>query len=630
MNTQACISKVLLLTCLLGFPFPAPAQTDATKPGQSASEASDKVRQAELLQAERRAFAMASLTSLAEEARTYPDLAVRARVLARVAETLWVSDSSSSRSLFRRAWDAAELADAQERSGNTKGKPPPIITALRRISGSDLRVEVISLAARRDRLLGEEFLAKLKDEKTVEAKQSGSDAASNDGWSVSEQMTKRLLFADKLLEDGQTELAIEVAAPALTEINVHSITFLSALREKKPDAADSRFAFLLSRAELDPQSDANTVSGLSSYVLTPGFYVTFSSDGGSRWSQPELAVAPPVLSPTLRQKFLQVAAAILLRPVERNQDSGSAGAVGKFQVIQRLLPFFEQNAPDVAAALRAQQTSLNLPKSAMPAGRDGPTGGLDQIRQDDVSSPGVQAQIDRAKTARERDEIWADAAVSLAQTGDARALDFADKIDDSARRSQVRQYVDLQFIQLAIKKKEASEVVRLAKSGQLTHTQRVWAFTQAARLSANSERTLVIELLEEAASEARRIDADDADRARSLIAVATQFVTLDQVRAWELVNETVKAANSAENFTGENEQLSFGLLATRSGIKTINIRADDFTLAGLVRALAEVDLNRTLDVAKSFKNPAPRAATILTMAQTVLNKNASASEAKKL
>src|ERR1051326_3189974 len=84
MNTQACISKVLLLTCLLGFPFSAPAQTDATKPGQSASEASDKVRQAELLQAERRAFVIASLTSLAEEARTYPDLAVRARVLARV------------------------------------------------------------------------------------------------------------------------------------------------------------------------------------------------------------------------------------------------------------------------------------------------------------------------------------------------------------------------------------------------------------------------------------------------------------------------------------------------------------------------------------------------------------------
>src|ERR1051326_400318 len=191
MNTQACISKVLLLTCLLGFPFSAPAQTDATKPGQSASEASDKVRQAELLETERRAFVIASLTSLAEEARTYPDLAVRARVLARVAETLWVSDSSSSRSLFRRGWAAAKQADAKKPSDNRKGKPPPIVTALRRISGSDLRMEVISLAARLDRLLGEEFLAKLKDEKTVEAKQSGSDAASNDGWSVSEQMTKR-------------------------------------------------------------------------------------------------------------------------------------------------------------------------------------------------------------------------------------------------------------------------------------------------------------------------------------------------------------------------------------------------------------------------------------------------------
>lgn len=625
---------VLLMTCLLAFFTTAPAQTSASKQAQSATsqESSNKAREAKLLEAQQRTLAIASLTSLAQEARTYRDLSVRTRVLARVADTLWTTDSTTSRSLFHLAWDAAEQADAQEPGADTRENPPPMIMALRHVSGRDLRMEVIEFAARRDRLLGEEFLTKLKDEKTFESKNSkaGSDMPGSDGWSVSEQVTKRLLFARKLLDNEQTDLAIEIATPVLNEVNVHAISFLSALREKKPDVADGRFSLLLARVELDPRSDANTVSGLSSYVLTPGFYVTFSADGGSRWSQPDGPTAPPLLDASLRQRFAQIAAAILLRAVASDQDFSSAGPVGKFQVIQRLLPFFDQNAPDLASALRAHQTTLNLPKTAMRGDRIGLTYDNDSALKDQNPLQGIQDRIDRAKSSRERDEVWAEAAVSLSHQGDARATDFADKIDDSVRRSQIRQYVDLQFIQLAIKKKDAAEVVRLSRSGQLTQTQRVWAFTQAARLFTNSERTLAIELLEEATNEARRIDAGDADRARSLVAVATQFVALDQVRAWELVNEAAKAANSAEKFTGENEQLSFGLLVTRAGVKTINIRAEDFTLSSLIRALTEADLNRTLDLAKSFKNPEPRATIILTMAQTVLNKSASSSQAKKL
>jgi hypothetical protein len=105
--------------------------------------------------------------------------------------------------------------------------------------------------------------------------------------------------------------------------------------------------------------------------------------------------------------------------------------------------------------------------------------------------------------------------------------------------------------------------------------------------------------------------------------VATGFVTIDQVRAWELLAEAIKAANSATEFTGENEQLTFGLLATRSGIKSVNIRAADFALGGLVYALTEIDLIRTADLSKSFKNPAARATATLSMAQAVLNKKAS-------
>lgn len=628
------VSALLGLVCSLAFSMRTLTQTPANlrpKPTAERKEA-DKDRESDLLDAERRTFAIALVTSLADEARSYQDLQLRTRVLARAADTLWEVNSATSRSLFQRAWDAAEEADAQEPDSKKKGAPPPMVMALRRISGQDLRVEVIGLAARRDRALAEEFLAKLKDEKARAAKdaRNDADARTTDGWSASEQVTKRLVLARKLIDEGQIELALEIATPALNEVNVHSINFLSTLREKRPDVADERFALLLARAELDPASDANTVSGLSSYIFTPGFYVTFSADGGSRWTQPDGNTIPPNVPPTLRSRFLHVAATILLRPLPPlEQDFSSAGRAGKHQVIKRLLPAFDREAPETAAALRTQLTTLNIRETAVRPENNGSTYGINPAQNENPLQR-IQEQVDRAKSSRERDEVYADAAVSFSQRGDPRAKEFADKIEDSARRLQLRRYVDLQFIQQAIKQKNAPEVIRIARSGPLTHMQRVWAYTQAATLLIDSEQTVAFELLEEAASEARRIDADDPDRARSLIGVATQFVARDQVRAWELVGEAVKAANSAETFTGENEQLSFSLLVTRSGVKTVNIRAEDFVFAGLIRSLAEADLTRTVDIAKSFKNVAPRATAILTVAQTVLNKRASGSLPAKL
>ena len=593
-----------------------------------AQEQSDKIREAELLEAERRTFAISSVTSLANEARSYDDLTLRARVLARVADTLWEVDAATARSLFRRAWEAAEEADAQEPKSGTKDSPPPMVLALRRISGRDVRMEVLTLAAPRDRALGEEFLAKLKDDTRRAAESDGKRSA--DSWLTSEQVSKRLLLARKLIDEGKIEAALEIATPVLNEVNAQTINFLSALREKRPDVADQRFALLLRRAGLDPLSDANTVSGLSSYVLTPGLYITFAPDGTSRWTQPEGTGAPPNLPATLRSRFFQTASAILLRPSPpAQQDFSTSGRLGKYMVIKRLLPFFEREAPESAAMLRSQLTTLtnDLPQTAIREDHPRLSQGLNSGATADEPGEKLQERLDRARSSRERDEIYADAAVALAQQGNVRARDLADKIENSERRSKIRQYVDFQLVQVAISKKATSEAIRLAKTGQLNHIQRVWAYTEAAKILKDSERVRAAELLAEAAEDARRMNADDADRARSLVAVARGFVTVDQVRAWELLGEVVKAANSVETFTGEGD-LTLGVLATRTGIKMMNVKAADFNLTGLINALTEVDLTRTTDLAKSFKNAGPRATAILAMAHAILNTKTAASPPK--
>lgn len=313
-------------------------------------------------EAERRIFAASMVISLATEARSYKDLTLRPRVLARAADALWEADNATARALFVRAWEAAEAGDAEGATINTKDVPKDVpvafLISLRKREGNDLRVDVLGLASRRDRALGEQFLAKLKSEIGRETGESKNTSNSSDNFSGSEASLKRLLVAKRLLAAGEVAAAIAFAAPALTEVTARSIGFLSELREKDAAAADKIFSALLARTELDPMADANTISGLSSYAFTPGFYIAFWPTGNSTWTQPDGPTVAPNLSAALRARFFQVAANVLLRPVPpADQDVSSCGRRGRLMVITRLLPRYDQYMPETATALRAQLTA---------------------------------------------------------------------------------------------------------------------------------------------------------------------------------------------------------------------------------------------------------------------------------
>ena len=172
------------------------------------------------------AFAASLVISLATEARSFSDVPLRPRVIARAADVLWDADNVNARALFKRAWEEAEKGDADEVTIKTKDNPPAMVTALRRMSGRDLRFEVLSVIAKRDRALSEEYFAKLKSETDSSKKEAKNTAEPNDGWNVSEAVSKRLQVASALLKDGQVDRAIEFAAPVLTQTSVHTIGFL--------------------------------------------------------------------------------------------------------------------------------------------------------------------------------------------------------------------------------------------------------------------------------------------------------------------------------------------------------------------------------------------------------------------
>src|ERR1044071_4855903 len=106
----------LLVLCLVFSAILAHAQTADTKqapPARNVAASTAGPTDAELELKERRARARSLLVSLSTDARTFHDQTLRARSLARIADALWKVDTEQARLMFRKAWEAAEVADQE-------------------------------------------------------------------------------------------------------------------------------------------------------------------------------------------------------------------------------------------------------------------------------------------------------------------------------------------------------------------------------------------------------------------------------------------------------------------------------------------------------------------------------------
>jgi hypothetical protein len=596
--------SVLLLSAFANAQTTAPA-SDKT----SARPSSPKEIDPEILQ--RRSVAMSLLQSLAIEARSYRDESLRARVQARIADAIWDQDKETARSLFRRAWDVAEVVE-KDAANNAAGSAPGRLAANRPARPRvNLRREILQLAARRDPALGEEFVTKLATKDEAVRTSDGSARTEMSG----AEMAERLRLANEFLASDNVERALHFADPALVRVTEGSIQFLVELRAKNAVAADQRFAALLAMAAADPASDANTVSFLTSYAFTPSIYL-FVSPSGIPSGNSSLPLLPaPDLAPALQKSFFQVAANILLRPFAQ-LDQSSAGRAGTYFIATRLLPLFQRLAPDLAPSINAQLAALG-PEAARATAGAGELS-INRGMTGDGRRPGIDDELkdrlDRAKTADERDRAYAFAAMSAADEGDSRARDLVDKIEDLDVRKGVGVFVDYDFIRTLLTKKRADEALVLIRKAELPHTLRASFLTRAAAIIAINDRGRALELLGEALTEARRIDAATPERAYCLVALLAQFAKLDKARGWELLSEAVKAANAVADFTGENGHTTVNLegkFSIRLGTELVT----PTTLPDVFASLAEENFYQAVDAGKTFSGDAPRAMVTISIAR---------------
>jgi tetratricopeptide (TPR) repeat protein len=557
------------------------------------------------------------LTALATDARTFNDPPLRARSLARIADALWAVDADQGRLLFRKAWEAAETAD---RESNEKLQEQIRVQKARTGGGyavnspTSIRREVLRLAARHDRALSEEFLEKMK----AERKEAAETATKN---RLPEALGQRISLAQELLRAGEVEQALQLADPVLSTITMEAINFLSYLREKDASAADLRLSALLASAGSSPQSDANTVSLLSSYFFTPHHFVTFTRSGTS--SSSSGSSTPPEVSPELRANFFQVAANILLRQqTPGEQDPSAPGLDGKYYVMKRLLPYFEQFAPrDLIEAFRGQFEALTAVVSEEARKRD------DDVMRRNPSSEetardmeqSLLDRIERAKTSEQRDSLYIQLAMRLIGQADLRARDYVGKIEDPELRKRAAAYIDPSLANTLVGKKQFDQAIDLARKGELTRLQKSWVFIQCAKELAETDRERAAQLLDEATTEARRMDVSDPSLPRALLAVANAMRILDPARSWDATFDAVKAANSAEGFTGEDGMMVLTFQSKgQSSVHTSDVA--DFDVEGIFKKLANEDYDRAVELARGFQGEGPRAMATIAIARAVLER----------
>lgn len=589
----------------------AHAQLPASKPEASLEKAAGRDKaaaktEADLAREGRQEQARALLFTLSGEARGFRDQTLRARSLARIADALWGTDDAQGRVLFREAWEAAEKAD-RESEGRL-----------------NLRRAVLTMAARRDPQLAEEFLQKLKaDQEEAKAEPAGSGApAGNNLWELPEALEQRLNLAENLLSTGDLKSALQFADPVLGSVTISTLEFLTQLREKDAAAADRRYALMLANTGGNMLADANTVSILSSYIFTPHTYVLFNRAGGHEATSTRTPSPRPEVAPLLRLAFFQTARAVLLRPQPPpEQDHTTTGVAGKYMAIKRLLPLFEQYAPqEIAAAVRGHFEALNSQVS-------------DTLRQSDdewvrkgirtESSAAAQegsllGDIERAKTADERDQLYFKLALLALGRDEATARDYVGKIEDTSFRRRAQAWVDWSLALKAIEKKKVDAALELARGGELTPIQKVVIWTRVAKLLAETERDKASALLGDAMSEARRIDRTDADRPRALLAVAGAFRLAEPARVWDALSDAVEAANAAEGFTGEGGALNLTVNSTTQILRKTE-GVPEFNVAGVFGEAAKIDFDRAVQMARGFKGEAPRVSAIIAISRAVMS-----------
>ncbi len=632
MNSRSHSIRLIRLFGSLALVFtfaPDPIAAQRRRPSASTPRRSAVERQED---ARRRTRAIALLDETADTARLFDDLFYRARIQTLAADALWPADHERARAIFRRAWDAATAADkaAQEEDERESGTPSDSTGTF----VTESRDEVLSKVAARDPQLAELFLRDLSGEREDE-KNGGRDRTTHrTPWrELSANGMRHLAVALDLLNRGEAGRAAQIAAPVIDEgVSAELMAFILRLREQSAPYADGLYLQLLERTRADAAADANDVLLLSSPIVSPSLLVTVDERGSLQYrpivyaatgsGQSNKHLNTPVAQAT-RNAFYETAAAVLLRPLAApGTEAGDATpgtAVALYFAIGRLLAFFEREAAPYVPELRARQGGLA--KDFTATRRDALSSQFDlhSLTSNNPGDPlGSQTeQLSRARDQEERDRI------ALAITKAAarirawdRARRTASSIEDvGARRAAlsfiaVSEIADISRAFAEDKEDDFEGVAKFVRGADVPPLASAWGLAQAATIAARKgKKPAAAQLLYEAERDAARVETGTSRRVAAYAVVTTAAAGIEAARSWDLLAELVKAANAAEDYSGDEVSIDIPLDGNpeQDAEDNFSVAAEAFRLDTIFATMSRIDFDRALSTARALRDAVPRA-----------------------
>ncbi|HWW74435.1 MAG TPA: hypothetical protein VNZ44_03515 [Pyrinomonadaceae bacterium] len=591
--------------------------------------------------------AVTALKDAAELARGFDDVYESVRAQAEAADAVWPFDEQWSRSVLRRAWDATNAPGAADRAqgfGTSEDPREDALNALQTARRLVVKAALKHDARAADALMSdfERFLAeRAPNAGERSGEDAGSAAASTNSSADAAPVARRrrpspagwqrLDIARQLFDEGDYAHAAQAVAPLAASAGAtpELVDFILLLRTRDARDADGLYLRLLDATRADATADVNDVLTLATPVTTPGVYAFVGEDGtpgyDGRYVSEEEKRAP--LPAELRAAFYAAAAGILLRPGVPG-GGRPEGATALYYTINRLLPFFESEAPQHAPALQARRTAVaaemaesrrNAVESS--AGVRGiwaqnPTDPLKYVLEDIAAAPNTPARDAarlRAVATAARLTLWERAHTVADQIEDAemrrgarlviavrqvvsiaRALDDGDGDEDVARAAD--------FVRAADVPNEV-RAVGLAQVGE-----------RAARLAGKARAS---QLFTEAAGYAGQAERGER-RVAALALVTLSAARAADARVWELLPALTNAADETDDLPYAALNLEYTVGRDGGSLSFFALDAP-VGLPEVYAAAARLDASKTFTEARGFKDEELRAAALLASGRAVLD-----------
>jgi hypothetical protein len=503
----------------------------------------------------------ALLIQLAEQARALNDLALAVRAQAQAATLLWPYEPERSRTIFRRAFDTLSTADDSEKSGASSS-----VAQSRALTRRTLRTELLNQIAALDAELVEELVRKLSV-KVDSARDQGSGFGEASLSSRSDS-SQREMFVSLALQVVEREPARAMTLGQLSlgstvDKNIVPPNFtrlLMLMRATDRSLARLLFSTAVDRLQRSTQPSLVDIQALSSYLASS------ESVSGS-----DTADAKEV------QRFLRLALERIVRYRDRAPE-GSSGISRTarledksaiYFIGRQLSEFFARHLPGRLAQLKSRVAELTESPAGEPI--------VDSLSIEAIGPADVARQARTAPEGRERDDLYAKAALSwLAQGEVVEAQSSALKIGAVAIRDKVL----TQIGRRRTTEGQVEDAALIARTLEDPGSRAALLVAAAGAALAAPDRVRATELLNEAEVVGLKTERP-IERAHAMLTVANSFAGFDTVRAFEVMQSAVRSLNQAFLAPDDLKQPAD---APQLGNSTLYRLGLEETLASLARA----------------------------------------------